>query len=87
MKKILAVLLVLVFLCPVLAFAQEKGKVKAYDEGTRMLTVTVGDAEKVGKVGKDDAAAKKDLLKPGTKVTVTFEGEGEKAKVKSIEAR
>ncbi len=87
MKKILAVMLVLMFLLPVIALAQEKGKVKAYDESTRMLTVTVGDKDVKGKVSKDDAAAKKDLLKEGTKVMVEFEGEGEKAKVKSIAPR
>lgn len=87
MKKILAVLLVLMFLLPVLVLAQEKGKVKAYDEGTRMLTVTVGDKDVKAKVSKDDAAGKKDLLKEGTKVMVEFEGEGANAKVKSIAPR
>ncbi len=88
MKKILIVLLVLMFLLPVIAMAQEKAKVKAYDEGTRMLTLTIGDADKTAKVSSGDAGAKKDLLKAGTKVTVTFDDRGGgDIRVKSIEPR
>ncbi len=61
-KQILAVLLVLVFLSPILAFAQEKATVNAYDEGSRMATFKVGDAEKKAKVSSADAKDKADLL-------------------------
>ncbi len=87
-KRILAVLLVLVFLSPILAFAQEKATVNAYDEGSRMATFKVGDAEKKAKVSSADAKDKKDLLKAGTKVMVEFEDRGGgDIRVKSIAPR
>ncbi len=88
MKKILAVLLILVFLSPILAFAQEKATVKAYDKDSRMATFTVGDAEKKAKVSSADAKDKADLLKEGTKVMVEFEDRGGgDIRVKSIAPR
>ncbi len=76
MKKILTVLLVLVFLSPILAFAQEKATVLKYDPDSRAITLKVGDKEVKAKVKSAVAESQADLLKEGTKIMATLEDRG-----------
>ncbi len=75
-RRILAVLMVLAFLSPILAFAQEKATVVKFDPGSRQIVLKVGDKEVKAKVKSEVADAKGDLLKEGTKIMATFEDRG-----------
>ena len=75
-KQVLGLLLALV-LTPAVSYAQDKnGTVSAYDKESRMLTVKGKDWEQKAKVSSEDAKAKADLLKEGTKVKVMFDDRG-----------
>ena len=75
-KQVLGLLLALV-LTPAVSFAQDKnGTVSAYDKESRMVTVKGKDWEQKAKVSSEDAKAKADLLKEGTKVKVMFDDRG-----------
>ena len=75
-KQVLGLLLALV-LTPAVSYAQEKnGTISAYDKESRMVTVKGKDWEQKAKVSSEDAKAKADLLKEGTKVKVMFDDRG-----------
>jgi hypothetical protein len=75
-KQVLGLLLALV-LTPAVSYAQDKnGTVSAYDKESRMVTVKGKDWEQKAKVSSEDAKAKADLLKEGTKVKVMFDDRG-----------
>ena len=87
-RQVLGLLLALV-LNPAISFAQDKnGTVSAYDKESRMLTVKGKDWEQKAKVSSEDAKAKADLLKDGTKVKVLFDDRGGgDVRVKTLDAR
>jgi hypothetical protein len=75
-KQVIGLLLALV-LTPAVSFAQDKnGTISAYDKESRMVTVKGKDWEQKAKVSSEDAKAKADLLKEGTKVKVLFDDRG-----------
>ena len=75
-KQVIGLLLALV-LTPAVSYAQDKnGTVSAYDKESRMVTVKGKDWEQKAKVSSEDAKAKADLLKEGTKVKVMFDDRG-----------
>ena len=75
-KQVIGLLLALV-LTPAVSYAQDKnGTVSAYDKESRMVTVKGKDWEQKAKVSSEDAKAKVDLLKEGTKVKVMFDDRG-----------
>ena len=62
-KKLLGLLLAIMFV-PAIALAEEKnGTVSTYDKESRMLTVKGKDWEQKAKVSSSDAKDKGDLLK------------------------
>ena len=87
-RQVLGLLLALV-LVPAISFAQDKnGTVSGYDKESRMLTVKGKDWEQKAKVSSEDAKAKADLLKDGTKVRVLFDDRGGgDVRVKTLDAR
>ena len=87
-KQVLGLLLALV-LTPAVSYAQDKnGTVSAYDKESRMVTVKGKDWEQKAKVSSEDAKAKADLLKDGTKVKVLFDDRGGgDVRVKTLDAR
>ena len=75
-KQVIGLLLALV-LTPAVSYAQDKnGTISAYDKESRMVTVKGKDWEQKAKVSSEDAKAKADLLKEGTKVKVMFDDRG-----------
>ena len=75
-KQVIGLLLALV-LTPAVSYAQDKnGTVSAYDKESRMVTVKGKNWEQKAKVSSEDAKAKADLLKEGTKVKVMFDDRG-----------
>ena len=87
-RQLLGLLLALV-LIPAVSYAQDKnGTVSAYDKESRMVTVKGKDWEQKAKVSSEDAKAKADLLKEGTKVKVMFDDRGGgDVRVKMLDAR
>ena len=87
-KKLLALLLALMFV-PAIALAEEKnGTVSGYDKESRMLTVKGKDWEQKAKVSSSDAKDKGDLLKEGAKVKVEFDDRGGgDVRIKSLSGR
>jgi hypothetical protein len=87
-KKLLGLLLAVMFV-PAIALAEEKsGTVSSYDKESRMLTVKGKDWEQKAKVSSSDAKDKGDLLKEGSKVKVEFDDRGGgDMRVKSISGR
>jgi len=88
-KKLVAAVVVALFLAPVSVFAQEKsGTVSGYDDGSRMLTVKGKDWEQKAKVSSGTAKDSAALLKEGAKVKVEFDDRGGgDVRVKSLMAR
>lgn len=73
---------------------EAKGKVKKYEKGA--LTVTVGDKDHEFKLGKDVKVIKGteeykgkrgEVLKEGTEITVIYDKDGDKKKVKEIKIK
>jgi hypothetical protein len=87
-KKLLGLLLAIMFV-PAMALAEEKnGTVSTYDKESRMLTVKGKDWEQKAKVSSSDAKDKGDLLKEGSKVKVEFDDRGGgDVRVKSLSGR
>lgn len=87
-RQLIGLLLALV-LIPAVSYAQDKsGTVSAYDKESRMLTVKGKDWEQKAKVSSEDAKAKADLLKDGTKVKVLFDDRGSgDVRVKTLDAQ
>ena len=95
LRKLLAVMVLMLAGVGVLLADEAKGKVKKYEKGT--VTVTVGDKDidytlKGAKVfdGTTEVTDKKERgtllkgLKEGTAVTITFEKDGDKIVVKEF---
>ena len=87
-RQLLGLILALV-LIPAVSFAQDKnGTISAYDKESRMVTVKGKDWEQKAKVSSEDAKAKADLLKDGTKVKVLFDDRGGgDVRVKTLDAQ
>jgi hypothetical protein len=87
-RQLTGLLLALV-LIPAVSHAQEKnGTVSTYDKESRMVVVKGKDWEQKAKISSEDAKAKADLLKDGTKVKVLFDDRGDgDVRVKMIDAR
>jgi hypothetical protein len=87
-KKLLGLLLAIMFV-PAIALAEEKnGTVSTYDKESRMLTVKGKDWEQKAKVSSADAKDKGDLLKEGSKVKVEFDDRGGgDVRIKSLSGR
>jgi hypothetical protein len=87
-RQLLGLLLALV-LIPAVSYAQDKnGTISAYDKESRMVTVKGKDWEQKAKVSSEDAKAKADLLKDGTKVKVLFDDRGGgDVRVKTLDAQ
>ena len=87
-KKLLGLLLAIMFV-PAIALAEEKnGTVSTYDKESRMLTVKGKDWEQKAKVSSSVAKDKGDLLKEGAKVKVEFDDRGGgDVRIKSLSGR